>query len=310
MRNAFADEVDKLAREDERIVVLSGDIGNRMFNDFKAHQPDRFINCGVAEANMMSMAAGFALSGQRPVTYTITPFTTTRCFEQVRVDVCYHDVPVVIMGTGSGLCYPELGATHHSLEDIAIMGSLPNMNVICPGDPLEVRWALRAALNQESPVYIRLGKKGEPTFNEEGTDFQIGKPIVLRQGSDMALMSTGNMLEATMAVADRLGSEGVDAQVVSFHTVKPLNERFLSRTFDEFGTVVTLEEHGVRGGFGARVAEWMADTDTLSTRLIRIATPDRFYEGVGDQEYVRAELGLDPASISKRILEIGTARTG
>src|SRR2546430_5284860 len=162
MRNAFATEITSLASEDERLVLLSGDIGNKLFDGYKEKFPERFFNCGVAEANMMGMAAGMALSGMRPITYTITPFTTTRCFEQIRVDVCYHNVPVIIVGVGGGLSYASLGATHHSCEDIALLRMLPNMTVICPGDAIEVRGALRAALRHDGPVYIRLGKKGEP----------------------------------------------------------------------------------------------------------------------------------------------------
>ena len=139
MRNAFADEVTRLATEDERVVLLSGDIGNRLFDKYKALAPDRFFNCGVAEQNMTGMAAGLALSGLRPITYTITPFVTTRCLEQIRVDVCYHNVPVVICGVGAGLSYAGLGATHHSNEDVAFLRSLPNMSVMAPGDPAEAR---------------------------------------------------------------------------------------------------------------------------------------------------------------------------
>lgn len=303
MRYAFVDEVDELAQDDERIVVLSGDIGNRMFNDYKENHPDRFINCGVAEANMISTAAGLALSGQRPVTYTIASFTTTRCLEQIRIDVCYHDAPVTIIGMGAGLCYPDLGATHHTLEDIAHLGSLPNMTVLCPGDPLEVKAALRAAVQEDGPVYIRLGKKGEPTFHDAEPDFEIGEPSVIRPGSDVALLSVGNMLGATMEAAEILEAEGVDPEVVSFHTVKPLPEDFLDETFSDFDTIVTIEEHGVRGGAGARIAEWKADENRDEADLVRIATPDAFFDGVGDQNYAREELGLNSESISRVVLE-------
>ena len=138
MRNAFADELLTVAERDPRVVFLSGDIGNRLFDKFKAKYPDRFYNCGVAEQNMMGMAAGLAMCGLRPICYTITPFTTTRCLEQIRVDVCYHHVPVIIAGVGAGLCYAELGATHHACEDIAFLRMLPTMSVVCPGDPVEV----------------------------------------------------------------------------------------------------------------------------------------------------------------------------
>src|SRR5262245_50146263 len=167
MRNAFADELTKLGRADDRVVMLSGDIGNRLFDKFKDACPDRFYNCGVAEANMMGVAAGMALSGLRPVAYTITPFITTRCLEQIRVDVCYHNVPVTIVAVGAGMAYASLGPTHHACEDISLLRSLPNMKVVCPADAHEVRAAMRAAMHQDGPVYIRLGKKGEPNVHAQ-----------------------------------------------------------------------------------------------------------------------------------------------
>ena len=178
MRNAFAHEVTSLAKTDPRLILLSGDIGNILFDKFKEVDPVRFYNCGVAEANMMGVAAGMALSGLRPVVYTITPFTTTRCFEQIRVDVCYHKAPVIIVGTGSGLSYAELGPTHHSLEDLAILRTLPGMRVVAPCDTMELRLALRAALKQSNPVYIRIGKKGEPAIHKHEPVFDFGTAIV------------------------------------------------------------------------------------------------------------------------------------
>ena len=152
----------ELAQERSDVCLLSGDIGNRMFDRYKEVAPTRFLNCGIAEANMMSMAAGMALSGLRPVVYTITPFTTTRCLEQIRTGVAYHEAPVVIVGTGSGLSYAELGATHHSLEDLAILRSIPNLQVCAPADSLELEAQLRQAIAEGKPTYIRIGKKGEP----------------------------------------------------------------------------------------------------------------------------------------------------
>ncbi|NNN20349.1 MAG: transketolase, partial [Acidimicrobiaceae bacterium] len=195
MRNAFAAEITALAAEDERVVLLAGDIGNRLFDPYRDSFPDRYINCGVAEANLTTVAAGMASCGLRPFTYSITPFITTRCLEQIRVDICYHELPVIIVGTGSGLAYNSLGATHHSCEDIGFLRLLPYMTVICPGDPTEVRLAARAALAHPGPVYIRLGKKGEPDVHQDPPSFEIGRGIVLRDGSDICLISTSNMLQ-------------------------------------------------------------------------------------------------------------------
>jgi transketolase len=304
MRNAFAAEITALAAEDQRVVLLSGDIGNRLFDDYKVRAPGRFFNCGVAEANMISVAAGMALCGLRPVAYTITPFVTTRCLEQIRVDVCYHHVPVIIVGTGSGLSYASLGATHHSCEDIAFLRSLPHMTVVCPGDSVEVRQALRAALASDEPVYIRLGKKGEPVVHQQPPPFVIGKGIVLRPGTEVCLLSTGNVLPVALRAAEALGAQGVSAEVVSFHTVKPLDETLLAEAFARFEAVVTVEEHSLIGGLGGAVAEWLVDRDPpgRKARLLRIGTADAFLHEAGDQEYARRCFGLTPEAIAERVL--------
>lgn len=301
MRNAFADELMKVAERDPRVVFLSGDIGNRLFDKFKAQYPDRFYNCGVAEQNMMGMAAGLAMCGLRPICYTITPFTTTRCLEQIRVDVCYHGVPVIIAGVGAGLCYAELGATHHACEDIAFLRMLPTMSVICPGDPVEARCALDAAVQHPGPVYIRMGKKGEPVVHESRPDFAIGKSITMAKGTDVALLVTGTLLPTVVKAAELLRAKGVSPEVISFHTVKPLDEALLTAAFQKFSVVATIEEHSILGGFGGAVAEWLADREPQKARLVRIGTSDEFLHVAADEEYARHHFGLDAASIANRV---------
>jgi len=300
MRNTFAEELTRLASEDSRLVLLSGDIGNRLFDKFKAVDEHRFFNCGVAEANMMGVAAGLALSGLRPFVYTITPFTTTRCFEQIRVDVCYHHVPVVIVGTGSGLSYAELGPTHHSLEDIAILRTLPGMRVLAPCDSTELQLALRAVLQDDAPAYIRIGKKGEPAIHATPPVFRIGEAIIVRPGSDVALLVAGTIMSEALLAADQLARQGVSAEVVSFHTVKPLDEGYLRAAASRFGLVATLEEHGVIGGFGSAVAEWRASANTAFTQLM-FGTGDEFMHEVGSQSYARAKYGLAAENIADSI---------
>jgi transketolase len=301
MRNAFADELTKLAADDARVVMLSGDIGNRLFDAYKEQHPDRFFNCGVAEANMISMGAGMAMCGLRPVAYTITPFITTRCLEQIRVDVCYHHQPMIIVGVGAGLSYASLGATHHACEDISFLRALPGMTVICPGDAMEVRAALRAALKHDGPVYIRLGKKNEPVIHPEVPNLKIGEGIVLRDGADVCLLSTGNLLPTVLNAADLLAEAGISAQVVSFHTVKPLDERLLRDAFARFRLVTTIEEHSIIGGLGGAVAEWRADQEAPGARLLRIGTPDEFMHEAGSQSHARELFGLTPDAITEKI---------
>lgn len=303
MRNTFAAEITRLAGEDERVVLLSGDIGNQLFNDYKKLFPSRFLNCGVAEANMISVAAGMGLCGLRPVVYTIAAFATTRCFEQIRVDVCYQEAPVVIVGTGSGLSYAANGATHHACEDIAILRALPKMTVLCPADPVETRLALRAALRHKGPSYLRLGKKGEPVVHTKLPEFRIGKGIVITRGVDVCFLSTGTMLPVVVQAAQELDRRGVSAEVVSFHTVKPLDEDLLTDVFSRFTVVTTVEEHSVLGGLGGSVAEWLSDQDTPTARLVRIGSADVFLHEAGGQEYAREYHGLTSAKIVTKTLE-------
>lgn len=301
MRNAFADEITKLGAADSKVVLLSGDIGNKLFDKFKDGAPGRFFNCGVAEANMMSVAAGMALCGLRPVIYTITPFTTTRCFEQIRVDACYHEAPVVIVGTGSGMSYAELGPTHHSCEDMAILRTLPNMTVLAPGDSIELRLALRAALRLKGPAYMRIGKKGEPLVHSQEPQFTIGKSITIQPGKDVCLVATGVMLSVMVEAAKILAGQGISARVESFHTVKPLDEATLSEVFQRYPLVAVAEEHSRIGGLGGAVAEWLATRQKPQAQLLAFGTDDAFMHEVGSTEYARKKFGLTADNIAQQV---------
>lgn len=302
MRNAFADEITQLAQLDPRIVLLSGDIGNKLFDKFKDVNGSCFYNCGIAEGNMMGVAAGMALSGLRPVVYTITPFTTTRCFEQIRVDVCYHKAPVVIVGTGSGLSYAKLGPTHHSLEDMAILRTLPGMRVLAPCDSTELRLAMRAVFEDNGPTYIRIGKKGEADIHSTPPKFKIGKAIIIRPGNDVALLCAGNMMSETLKAADILEVNGISAEVVSFHTVKPLDESYLQNASARLQLLVTVEEHSRIGGFGSAVSEWRSSTNCAVQQLI-LGTDDEFMHEVGSQSYARKKYDLTAEGIAARVVE-------
>jgi len=301
MRNAFADEITKLGKADPRVVLLSGDIGNKLFDQFKTQAPGRFFNCGVAEANMMGVAAGMALCGMRPVVYTITPFTTTRCFEQIRVDVCYHNAPVIIVGTGSGMSYADLGPTHHSCEDMAILRTLPGMTVIAPADSTELRMALREALSLDGPVYMRIGKKGEPVIHQSVPQFRIGHAITIRDGTDACLISTGVIAPVVMAAANILDGRGISARVESFHTVKPLDEATLAEVFSVFPVVAVVEEHGRIGGLAGAVSEWLATRGPAGGRLLSFGTDDTFMHEVGSQDYARRKFGLTAQNIAEQV---------
>jgi transketolase len=308
MRNAFALEVTSRAACDPRVVMLSGDIGNRLFDQVKGLCPERFHNCGVAEANMIGVAAGLAMSGLKPVAYTITPFITTRCLEQIKLDICAHNLPVVLAGVGAGLSYAALGSTHHSLEDVGILRLMPNLIICAPADAVEARLALRAALAQEAPVYLRLGKKGEPLMHQSAPDFALGRGITLRQGRDACLVGNGTVVACCVAAAELLAARGVSATVVDMHTVKPLDAPLLTECFATHPLVVTVEEHWLAGGFGSAVAEWKTDHDIGGGRLKRLGVTDTFLHRTGGQGNARKLTGLDPEGIARTVLaELGRA---
>jgi len=300
MRNAFSDEILKIALEDPRVVVLSGDIGNRLFDKFKAAMPGRFYNCGIAEANMMSMAAGMASCGLRPVCYTITPFVTTRCLEQIKLDVCYHRMPVTIVGTGSGISYASLGSTHHSFEDIAALRVLPGLNIIAPADAPELRSALRWVFTQGEPAYLRIGKKGEPVVTDPALSFAPAKWRKLREGTDAALLSCGTLLPEVLLAAEILESRGISTGVWNCASIKQLDVTTLSSL--PAVPIFTLEEHSVLGGFGSSVSEFFSGAG--NRRVIRCGIPDEFLHDCGEQHEARIHCGLDAAGIALKVASV------
>ena len=303
MRNAFARAITDLAGSNQDLVLLAGDIGNRLFDDYKRDYSDRFYNCGVAEAGMTGLAAGLASSGLRPITYTITPFNTIRCLEQIRVDVCYPNLPVIIVGTGAGLSYASLGSTHHSLEDICCMRMLPNMHVICPADSFEVKMALIKSVELGRPCYIRLGKKGEPDIHKGEPSFTIGKALPIKPGNDIALLSVGNMAGVALEVEKTLSQQGLSTELVSMHTIKPLDQNYLEYAYRQFKLIVILEEHGLVGGAGSAILEWAHMNKKDNRKFLLRHTPDQFLTAIGNQTQARLTLKLDAESISKSILE-------
>lgn len=241
MRNAFIRGLTALAEKDQRVVLLTGDLGYKIFDDFARRFPGRFLNAGVAESNMIGVAAGMAMEGFRPFAYSIVPFATLRCLEQIRNDVCYHSLPVTVVGVGGGFSYGPNGPTHHALEDIGVMRTLPNLAVVCPGDPVEAELSVLAAGEYPRPVYLRLGRAGDPVVHKTPPDFKIGRALVLRTGSDCTLLSTGGMLPVISDAVALLQEMSVDAGVISMHTVKPLDTAVLEQCFANDRPVFTVE---------------------------------------------------------------------
>ena len=304
MRNAFAEQIYETAHLNDNVILLAGDIGNRVFDKFKDTFPERFYNCGISEQNMTSVATGLAMSGLNPVTYTIAPFNTIRCLEQIRTGVAYHNAPVVIVGVGAGLAYAELGPSHHSCEDISLVRTIPNMTVICPADSWEVKAALKASIASNQPTYIRIGKKGEQVIHkQEIKNFKIGKPIKLQSGIDICILSTGNILPEVISASKILNSKNIKPAIYSFHTIKPLNTNFLKSIFKKFHTVITVEEHSIIGGLGSSVSEWMIEKQIKNNKLLKIATPDKFHKLSGSHSFARESLGISSKQIANKILK-------
>ena len=299
MRSLFAREITSLAKVNKNVVLLSGDIGNRMFDEFKEFAPTRYINCGIAEANMMSLASGMSLCGLRPYIYTITPFTTTRCLEQIKIGVAYHYSNVVIIGTGSGLSYAELGPTHHSLEDIAIIRSIPDIRILAPADPLELKSQLIETLSLEGPTYIRIGKKGEPNLFNEKHDLGIGKANLICEGTDYIIFCIGPITNEAIIASNELRRIGISLAVVSMSSVRPLDESFLEGVIKKsFKEWMTLEEHGLIGGLGTTILEWISDKNyNKLVDLKRFGASDKFIHKLGNQSYIREQLKIDAKSI-------------
>jgi transketolase len=300
MRTSFIKTLYEIAAHDPRVTLIVGDLGFGVVTDFANRYPNQFINAGVSEQNMTGLAAGMAMAGRIVFTYSIANFPTLRCIEQIRNDICYHAANVKIVAVGGGYAYGSLGMTHHATEDLAILRSLPGMKVVAPGDPVETRLAVRALVEDPSPYYLRLGRAGEPSLHSDDVDFAIGRAITVREGSDATLISTGGMLENCLKAARRLEGEGLNTQVISMHTVKPLDHTAVIQAGMKTGVVFTVEEHSEVGGLGSAVADVLLQSG-YSGVFRKIALPDRFCSVAGDYEYLRALGGLDVDSIANAV---------
>lgn len=303
MRGAFIETLLELASKDPRIVLITGDLGFGVFNQFMAELPNQFVNAGVAEQNMTGMATGMALSGKIVFTYSIANFPVIRPLEQIRNDVCYHNANVRIVPVGGGMAYGSLGPSHHATEDIALMRAMPNMLVVAPGDPAETRLAVRALIDYQGPAYLRLGRAGEPAVHKREPTFELGRAITVHAGSDVTLISTGGMLYETVRAADTLGELGIDTRVISMHTVKPLDEEAVLAAAQETQAVFTVEEHSIIGGLGGAVAELLLESCVRPTIFKRIGLSGGFSSVVGTQEFLRVRYGLDRKGIVSSVLE-------
>ena len=303
MRNAFADVIFEVGQKDKRICALVADISPAgSIVKFREQFPERFINTGVAEQSMIGIAAGLALKGMRPFCYTIATFSLYRPFEMIRVDLCYQNLPVTVIGMGAGVVYSTLGGTHHTMEDVAVASAIPNMTVLAPCDPAEMRLMTHwCATESTGPVYMRLGKAGEPDLTSEAVDpFSIGKIRYLQRGSEIALISYGTLVRMAKEVATKLNAIGKSASVLSCHTIKPIDYEGVKEVLESHDVVIVLEEHVPHGGLGSRVKEIAWDIKA-KCRLETFSLKDEFIHCYGTHDELLDAHGLSPNKIMDRI---------
>jgi transketolase len=284
MRTAFVETLSKLARKDKNVMLLTGDLGHGMFEPFVEEFPKQFLNMGVAEQNMIGVAAGLAMIGKKVFVYSISTFATMRPFEQIRNDVCYQNLPVFIIGGGSAFSYSLFGCSHFPIEDLGIMSILPNMRVFSPGDPIEVEVLVEAAYEGNSPAYIRLGRKGEPKLHKNIKEVRSGKFSTIRKGKDATIIITGRILSRAKEAAQILLKENISVRILSAHTLKPFDNQAVIFVAKETGSIVTCEEHLLRGGLATSVQEVIVQNN-ISIPVISLGIPDEFPKGVGWQDY-------------------------
>ncbi|CAN5718672.1 transketolase C-terminal domain-containing protein [soil metagenome] len=307
MRTTFIEALCEIAAEDERIWLLNGDLGYSVIERFSARFPERSINVGVAEQNMTGVAAGLALCDKIVFTYSIANFPTLRCLEQIRNDVCYHNLSVKVVAIGGGLAYGAQGYTHHAIEDLAIMRALPNMKVIAPGDPAETRAAVRALVDSPGPCYLRLGKAGEPVVHQGSLELTPGKAICLREGMDAAILSTGGMLKTAAEAVELCAKQGRIVALYSMPWIKPFDEELIRDLAARFALLLTVEEARASGGLGGAVAEILASEPSPRARLLRLGFEESqisntLLHSVHTQEGARSKLSLDAAGLARRLI--------
>jgi transketolase len=302
-REAYGKALVELGCENRNIVVLDADLSKSTKTaDFAKAYPERFFNMGIAEADLVATAAGLSTCGKIPFASTFAMFAAGRAFEQIRNSVCYPELNVKIAATHAGLTVGEDGASHQAIEDLSLMRSIPNMTVLCPSDDIETAACIKAAAEYIGPVYIRLGRLAVPTINDEGTyKFEIGKSIKLRDGKDVTIFATGIMVSEALKAADTLSKEGIDAEVINIHTIKPIDVEGIVDSVKKTGAAVTCEEHNVIGGLGSAVCEVLSEN--LPAPVKRVGVMDTFGESGKPAELLK-EYGLLAENIVSAVKEI------
>nr|WP_278679771.1 transketolase family protein [Clostridium paraputrificum] len=299
-REAYGKALAALANTNENVVVLDADLSKSTKTaDFKAVAPERFFNMGIAEGNMMGVAAGLSTCGKIPFVSTFAMFAAGRAFEQIRNSICYPKLNVKVCATHAGLTVGEDGASHQAIEDISLMRSVPNMVVINPADDIETEAAIKAVAEMEGPCYVRLGRMAVSRVNDETNyNFVIGKGITLAEGNDVAIIATGIMVEAALEAKEELAKEGINARVINIHTIKPIDEELIIKAAKETGVIVTAEEHSIIGGLGSAVAEVVSEK--CQVPVLRVGVKDTFGES-GKPNELLEKYGLTSKDIVNKV---------
>lgn len=307
-RAAYGKALEELAAQEPNLVVLDADLsGSTMTKGFGAEHPDRFFDMGIAEANMIGVAAGLATCGKKPFVNSFAMFAAGRAWEQVRNSVAYPGLNVKVVGSHGGLSVGEDGATHQCIEDLAIMRAIPNMTVLCPCDGNEMKQAVKALLAYDGPAYLRLGRLAVETVTDqvEGYEFQIGKGVLLRDGQDVTVVAVGMMVQMALTAADILAEEGISVRVIDMHTIKPLDTEILLAAARDTGCIVTSEEANIVGGLGSAVSEYL--TSVCPVPVIRHGVEDEFGRSGAAQKVLEA-YHLTPAGIADKVRQALTLK--
>lgn len=295
MRRAFSNTLLRLFETEPRAIFLTGDLGFGVFDDLIARFPRRYLNVGVAEAQLVDCAAGLALEGWRPIVYSIASFMTGRAFEQIRVSIGYHGLPVVVIGAGGGYTYATAGVTHHAREDLALMGLIPGMAVLAPGDPNEVEALLPQLLRRSGPSYMRIGRFGEPAFEAEAP-IEVGRGRIVREGERVAVMTTAGAIIQAIEAWELLKRQAMAPILCHFHTLSPFDVACFDAVVRRVETIIVIEDHAPQGGLGAAVTRRLASTGR-ARRVIRLGPGEDLVLGNPDQEQLRRDLQCDAPGI-------------
>lgn len=293
------DTLYELAQKDKKVYALISDNGAIVYDKYRRDLPGQYLNLGISEANMIGMAAGMASCGKIPFAYTIGAFLAYRAFEFIRNDVCLQNQNVKIVGTGAGQVYSALGPTHHSTEDLGGLRVLPNLTILCPASPLEVKKATKAAYEHDGPVYLRLGTNREAEVYDKDYEFQIGKAVTLKDGKDITLIGTGSILKDVLDVAEQMENKDISARVIDMHTIKPVDKEAVIKAIEETKKIVTVEDHNVVGGLGSAVAEVIAEYGK-SIKFKRLGL-ENFSKGYGTYNDVKLSNRIGQRDMCEKI---------